>query len=280
MSHRVEAKTTAGQVEPQRGKPQDLVLAFLGSVVLDRFDDRPVPTRVFLNLLGRLGVSDVAARATLSRMAQRGLLARRRVGRETAFTLTDRSREVLREGEDRILSHTPFDHAGDVWTLLAFSLPESRRDVRHRLRTRLSWAGFGPLRDGLWIAPGTVDVTALLRDLPEIADDEAVGAFSAVPRPPARVDAMIRKAWALPQLRAAHEEFLRRWEGTEPEPETLPQLARLLADWIRLLRTDPGLPAAHLAADWPAARSTAAFHGLHDRIESPAIAEFAALLDP
>ena len=36
--------------------------------------------------------------------------------------------------------------------LLTFSLPNERRLTRHRLRTRLSWLGFGPLQPGTLIA--------------------------------------------------------------------------------------------------------------------------------
>ena len=36
---------------------------------------------------------------------------------------------------------------------------------RHGLRSELAWAGFGPLQGGLWIAPGRVEVRAIVSGL-------------------------------------------------------------------------------------------------------------------
>src|SRR5690606_29083636 len=52
-----------------------------------------------------------------------------------------------------------------TWTLVGFSLPEARRRERHDLRSRLLWGGFGPLQNGLWVAPGSVDPAPLVGDL-------------------------------------------------------------------------------------------------------------------
>ena len=37
--------------------------------------------------------------------------------------------------------------------LAVFSVPEADRHLRHRLRTELSWLGFGTVSPGVWIAP-------------------------------------------------------------------------------------------------------------------------------
>jgi len=70
--------------EPSSGpaphRPQSLLLSFLGALVVD-FPVPPLPSMVLLDLLADLGVSEAAARATLKRMAQRGLLTRGQVGR-------------------------------------------------------------------------------------------------------------------------------------------------------------------------------------------------------
>ena len=44
----------------------------------------------------------------------------------------------------------PWDGA---WTIVAFSVPEAHRDVRHSIRTTLRWLGFAALYDGLWCSP-------------------------------------------------------------------------------------------------------------------------------
>ena len=57
-------------------RPQSLLLSFFGALVVD-FDLPPMPSMVLLDLLADLGVTEGAARATLTRLTQRGLLARR-----------------------------------------------------------------------------------------------------------------------------------------------------------------------------------------------------------
>ncbi|MFJ8746341.1 PaaX family transcriptional regulator C-terminal domain-containing protein [Embleya sp. NPDC127516] len=275
------APLSAANVLPVVSRPQELLLALLAGVVLDRHTE-PLPSRVFLDALDRLDVAAPAARATLNRMVHRDLLHRGRDGREAVYTISAACRNVLLQGKGRVLSRTPFEHRDDRWTLLSFSLPEPHRDLRHQLRSRLQWAGFGCARDGLWIAPGTVDITEALDglDLPD-AEDSFLDAFAAQPLPPTRMHRLVRRAWDLDALRAAHEAFLARWERHDPNTgDPLPLLASVLADWIHLLRTDPGLPATHLGPDWPAARSAAAFHALHDRCEQPARDAFDASLRP
>lgn len=254
----------------ERVKPQRLLLSFLGTFVLGRRDDH-IPTRVFLDLLGDLDVQEPATRATLSRMVAKGLLDRAQDGRVAAYSLTPRSRRLLAEAGQRVRSDKPFTHRDDEWTLLSYSMPESRRDVRHQLRSRLVWAGFGNLRDGLWIAPGTIDIATVVggRDGDAVVAD--LDAFAARPLPGTKVDALVRRAWDLEVLHAEHDRFLTRWDrpdALDGDPMTL--LVLLFSDWLRLLRADPGLPTPYLPADWPSARSAATHRRVWQALEPPA----------
>ena len=104
-------------------------------------------------------------------------------------------------------------------------------------------------------------------------------AFVAHPLPSTRVDAFVRRAWDLSELRAEHTRFLAQWERHAPTPgNQLAELTLLVSDWLRLLRADPGLPAAHLPADWPAHRSYATYRRLRDLLEEPAVAAFERML--
>ena len=250
-------------VEPRPGdgghRPQALLLSFLGGLVQGR-DLPPVPAAVFLRLLGRLGVAEAAARATLSRMCRKGLLDRAQSGRTVAYALTADADRLLSRASDRVNAGSPFDHDGAEWTLLSYSMPESRRDLRHQLRATLTWAGFGSVRDGLWIAPGTVDVAAVFADarLTEVAG--LAEWFLASPLPGVDMAALVHRAWPVDRIREQHEAFVHTWEDGPGGADPLSLVTLLGADWLQLLRTDPGLPAVHLPPDWPAARSTAAYH--------------------
>src|SRR3954470_21981834 len=190
-------------------RPQALLLTFFGAYVLGR--EVAVATGSVLEVLGRVGVSEHTARSTLGRMARRGLLRRERRGRQVYLGLTSGSREILRDGSVRIWRvgavNTDWDGS---WTLLGFSLPESWQRQRHDLRSRLLWAGFGPLQGGLWIAPSAVDLAQVLEGL------EAAGlvrGFHANPINGTDVAEMVADAWDLPQLAERYETFIARWDG-------------------------------------------------------------------
>ncbi|CAM5785707.1 PaaX family transcriptional regulator [Cellulomonas persica] len=294
-----------------RRRPEQLLLAFMGELMLAG-GAGPLPASVLIAVLGELGVGEAATRATLSRMVARGLLLPARVGRSVVYRLTPDSERVLGQARDRVFDEDPFAPRGTGWTLVTFSVPESRRDVRHRVRAQLVWAGFGLLRDGLWIAPGEVDVAAALgemhddaraapdaaRAVPDearAADDEGgavhgggpashdgeleLAAFRAHEVPGFSAARSVRTAWRLDAMRAHHEQFQARWRRAEPDASgSLRDLTALVADWLDLLRTVPRLPADHLAPDWPGAASVEVFRGLHAALTEPARAELARRL--
>ena len=128
---------------------------------------------ILLDLLADLGVAEAAARATLKRMTQRGLLVRGQVGRTAEYALTPLAEDVLREARRAgVVADAVRAPRGRVDAAQLLRAREPARPAAPGARARLTWAGFGGLRDGLWIAPGTVDVAAVLgrSDLADVAD--------------------------------------------------------------------------------------------------------------
>jgi phenylacetic acid degradation operon negative regulatory protein len=258
-------------------RPQALLLTFFGAYVLGR--GVAVATGSVLEVLGRVGVSEHATRSTLGRMARRGLLRRERHGRQVYLGLTPGSREILRDGSVRIWRVGAVNRDWDgAWTLLGFSLPESWQRQRHELRSRLLWAGFGPLQGGLWIAPSGADPSVVAGD-PQLAGHVRV--FTARALPPTDVDGLVRDAWDLDVVAARYRGFLDRWEGSRRPrlPDCLAQQLALQADWLQVIRRDPRLPVAHLPGDWPAERAQERFYALNAEYDDEARAVAADLLD-
>jgi phenylacetic acid degradation operon negative regulatory protein len=267
MAHPDDATTGRRVPEPAAGvRPQTLMLTFLGDTVLGR--EIAVFSGSYLAVMDRLGVSEEATRSTLTRMVRRGLLARHRRGRRMYFGLTPRATAVLTEGKQRLWQTGAVNRDdGERWTLLGFSLPESRRDDRHLLRSRLRWAGFGPLRSGLWIAPGVVDAATVVTDR-RLLDHVLV--FHATPAAPTDIGQMVRDAYDLPALAARYDQFIRRWDAPEPLPVAPDDLARrtwLVSEWLLLLRDDPQIPLRYLPPDWPAVEAEQVFQRRHTELE-------------
>ncbi|MDQ0936878.1 PaaX family transcriptional regulator [Streptomyces turgidiscabies] len=245
-------------------RPQSLMLTFLGDQVLGR--DVCVYSGSVIDVFARAGVGEQATRSTLTRMVTRGLLRRRREGRRMYFGLTGRSAAVLADGERRVWHTGAVNrHWDGTWTLLGFSLPESWQRQRHDLRSQLTWSGFGPLFNGLWIAPGEVDVSALVAELGLAAH---VKVFRAHADLGMDIGAMIEETWEPAELAARYEAFVRRWQPWETELPTADDALSLRlvlqAEWLGIIRRDPRLPVGHLPDDWPAEQAEKTFRAVHE----------------
>ncbi|MFI6370446.1 PaaX family transcriptional regulator C-terminal domain-containing protein [Streptomyces sp. NPDC050546] len=260
-------------------RPQSLMLTFLGDQVLGR--DVCVYSGSVIDVFARAGIGEQATRSTLSRMVGRDLLRRQREGRRMYFGLTERSEAVLRDGERRIWQTGAVNrHWDGTWTLLGFSLPESWQRQRHDLRSQLTWSGFGPLFNGLWIAPGEVDVSALVAELGLSAH---VKVFRAHADTGMDIGLMIEETWELSDLAGRYEAFVRRWQPWEDDlpdaDDALVLRLRLQTEWLRIVRRDPRLPVRHLPDDWPADQAEKTFRSVHDRFSPLARDTSERLLD-
>lgn len=260
-------------------RPQSLMLTFLGDQVLGR--DVCVYSGSVIDVFARAGIGEQATRSTLTRMVGRDLLRRQREGRRMYFGLTERSEAVLRDGERRIWQTGAVNrHWDGTWTLLGFSLPESWQRQRHDLRSQLTWSGFGPLFNGLWIAPGEVEVSALVAELGLSAH---VKVFRAHADTGTDIGQMIEETWELSELAGSYEGFVRRWQPWEDElpdaDDALVLRLRLQTEWLRIVRRDPRLPVKHLPDDWPAEQAEKTFRAVHDRLSPLARDASERLLD-
>ncbi|WP_456542730.1 PaaX family transcriptional regulator [Blastococcus sp. SYSU D00669] len=259
-------------------RPESLLLTFFGAHVLGR--PVMVATPSLIEVMERVGVSPHATRSAIARMVTRGRLVSRRSGRQVYYGLTPRSVEVLNDGYVRIWRTGAVNrHWDGRWTLLSFKLPESWQRQRHELRTRLLWAGFGPLQGGLWIAPSVPDLDRILSGL-EAA--EHVRAFVAQPHAGVDAAAMLADVWDIPALARRYERFLERWDGGIADRTHTDPLGRQLAlqeEWRLALRQEPQLPVELLPQPWPAERAQELFHRLHAQVEVRARAAAAEILD-
>ncbi|TDC60827.1 PadR family transcriptional regulator [Micromonospora sp. KC207] len=263
-----------------RRQPKQLLLAFFGEHVVDDVTG-PIRASALIHVLEGAQVAAPATRATLDRLVHSGILARSRSGRETLFSLTEHGIAVLREATYRVRGPRPFDPQGSGWTLVTFSIPEGQRMLRHRLRSTLTWEGFAPLRDGLWLAPGEVDLAGSLEPLRQDLPPNAMVAFHARELAGFPIGESVRAAWDIEAIRSAHLAFIDVWSdpaATTMAPSALTVRTMLVADWLALLRADPRLPAEFMDAQWPATRSADTYRRMHKKLAEPSTAEFAELV--
>jgi phenylacetic acid degradation operon negative regulatory protein len=248
------------------------LLTVLGEFVL------PVGGRVWtaalLDALGALGVEERTARQAVWRSAERGLLESERIGRRTRWALSDAARRLLSEGTRRIYSlhrePRPWDGR---WLLLYVSVPESQRDLRHRMRTRLGWAGFASIGSGTWVSPWIDRETEAREVLDELSLTAAARSFIAHPGGIGDVKEMVATTWPLAEIGTGYDAFLERFDGApvaDSGYDAFVNQVRLVHEWRRFPFLDPDLPGDLLPRDWSGYRAAELFHRLHEQWRSPA----------
>src|SRR5579859_3593943 len=101
-------------------------------------------TSAFIDLFGRLGVEEKATRQALARTGADGWITPERHGRRTRWVLTPAGERLLTDGTERIYAFAGPQRDWDgSWLLVLARVPDGDRPARHRVRTRLSWAGLG-----------------------------------------------------------------------------------------------------------------------------------------
>jgi phenylacetic acid degradation operon negative regulatory protein len=257
---------------------RSLLLTVLGEFVLPRGE--PVWTQALIDVLGRLGVEPKSARQALARTAAEGLLASDRAGRRVRWSLTESGRRLLTEGAARIYGFgaaaPPWDGR---WLVLLVSVPESRRQLRHRLRTRLAWTGLGSPSPGVWLSPDPgkqPEVSAVIADLGLTGVTSSfVGPFGAI----GEQGELVAQAWDLAGVETAYEEFVATFADAAPATpaEVLTHQIHLVHAWRRFPFLDPKLPAELLPRQWLGARAAQLFETLHERWKRPSRDEWQRL---
>ncbi|MEV0979548.1 PaaX family transcriptional regulator C-terminal domain-containing protein [Streptomyces sp. NPDC049915] len=261
--------------------PRSLIVTLYGAY--GRFAPGPVPVAELIRLLAAVGVDAPSVRSSVSRLKRRGLLLPARTDHGAAgYALSPEARQLLEDGDRRIYATAPPEDEG--WVLAVFSVPESERQKRHVLRSRLAGLGFGTAAPGVWIAPARL-YEETRHTLQRLRLDGYVDFFRGEHLGYTPTAQAVARWWDLAAIAKEHEAFLDRHErvlhawqqraGTPPEAAYRDYLLAL-DTWRHLPYADPGLPARLLPANWPGARSAAVFRALHERLRD-AGGEFAGV---
>ncbi|GAA0897561.1 PaaX family transcriptional regulator C-terminal domain-containing protein [Pseudonocardia zijingensis] len=245
---------------------RSLLLTVLGEFVLPRAD--AVWTQTLIDVLGQLDIEAKSARQALARTAAEGLLVSDRAGRRVRWSLTEQGRRLLSDGAARIYGFGhPVPPWDGRWLVLLVSVPEARRQLRHRLRTRLAWAGLGSPAPGVWLTPDPgkqEEAAEVIADLGlTAATSSFVGPFGEIGTP----RQVVEQAWDLAEVEAAYEEFLATFADAAPDgpAEVLAHQIHLVHAWRRFPFLDPKLPGELLPEEWAGARAAALFERLHEK---------------
>lgn len=244
---------------------RSLLMTVFGNNVLPR--DGSVWTGTIVAALAEFDIEEKTARQALARTAADGWLQSERHGRRVQWRFTPAGRDLFVRGRDRIFSFGREVAAWDgSWLLLFTSVPEARRELRHRLRTRLAWAGFGSLGQGVWVTPDPSREAEAKDVLSELDLVDSASSFVARYGTIGEQTVLVVQAWDVAELAGRYDAFIEELGTLRPSTDAAAFVAhtRLVHQWRRFPFLDPGLPPGLLPASWSGTRASELFHARHD----------------
>ncbi|GAA4463202.1 hypothetical protein GCM10023170_069040 [Phytohabitans houttuyneae] len=274
--------------------PQHLLATILGEYLESA--DADLPSAAVVAALREFGITEASARAALSRLTKRGLVAARRPGRPAVYHLTPAAIARHRSRMNHFLTFgaRPPRWTGD-WTVVTFSLPESRQGQhvgqaqRHDIRKTLSSLGFVRLYDSVWIKPGR-DLSVASQAVREVLGGTGQGRWSVMcaqfedeagPHGPTA-------AYDLAGLAAAYSAFIDRYSPLLASvrnrdigaAEALVARTSIMDSWRTFADTDPDLPEHLLPTPWPRRAARDVFLEIHSALGPLAEARLIEVVRP
>jgi phenylacetic acid degradation operon negative regulatory protein len=231
-----------------------------------------------------LGISEVATRSAVARLAREGWLTAKREGIRSRYGLTASGRRLIDEGTRRIYAGRASGWNGK-WCILTYSIPEEQRALRDRIRKRLAWLGFGAMGPGAYVNPR--DAAEGARAL--LIEHGVAGfarVFSATLDGPGDDADLVAACWDVRAIGEKHAAFYdhykplhrrdveRRRRRTLSDVDCFATRFALTHDFRRFPFIDPGLPDRLVPAGWPGKRAERLFQEHHALLRDGALRYF------
>ncbi|WP_454699700.1 PaaX family transcriptional regulator [Arthrobacter humicola] len=235
-----------------------------------------LPSRFIAALAAGLGITASASATALSRLATRGVLEQSSAGRTSRYRITEGARTRLRGGLEQVSAFGEQSrHWDGNWTVIAFSIPETSRDVRELFRSRLRWRGFAPLFGAVWVSPR--DHAAELESTCSAFGVDDYVVFRTA-------DSSLRgkrliDAWSQQEFREQYQPFIDRFgpwlerldAGTVTPADALRVRTEVMDAWRAFPWSDPDLPAELLPEAWPRTEARDLMVRLYDGLAQAAL---------
>jgi phenylacetic acid degradation operon negative regulatory protein len=135
------------------------------------------------------------------------------------------------------------------WRILSYEIPEKKREMRDRLRREVSGWGLGPWHRSFWITPHPI-IPNLRALVSEREEESYIQAFESEHVFGDR-NVLIEKVWQTSVLEKKYRTIFKTWHDILASGESkYGKLGRIIAEYIIILRQDPGLPSQLLGSSW------------------------------
>ena len=130
-----------------------------------------------IKLVEPLGISQRLVRTSVFRLAEKGILQSKQVGRRSYYSLTDRAFRQFTSASKRIYASQsqPWDKQ---WRLVLTSLGKLTNEQRETVRKELFWLGFSRITPGVYVHP-IADTNEIQRLIAELGLEDDVALLTA-----------------------------------------------------------------------------------------------------
>ena len=258
------------------------IFTFFG--IYGRPAGKVLPVAAIVRLLSELECEPSSVRSSISRLKSKGVLVSKKTASGNGYALSENLESHMRVGDERIFSPRPMG-VSDSWLLVSFSVPESERQNRHKIRVGLARIGFGTVGAGLSIGPARLeaDVVEYIR---EHQLWSYVELFVCQPSGLGDLQAKVSRWWDLDSLSKEYQAFVDSYQdestklqnsfrnGSISTRDAFRLYVPLVTHWRRLPYLDPGLPLELLPANWVGVVARKVFSDLHRLLSSLAAQHF------
>lgn len=263
-------------------RPRSMLFTLFGDYAYP--EKRDVPLGGLVEIGQALGLSEVAVRSAVARLANEGWIVARRVGIRSRYALSSAGRRLIEEGTRRIYRARDGAWSG-AWCVLNYSIPEIKRSDRDRIRKQLAWLGFGAMGGGAYASPRDVagDVLGLLRDHGVHAYARV---FSGKLAGPGTDRDLVSQCWNLAAIGRRYEGFIAHYQPLYrrdsarharhalSDAQAFVTRFALTHDFRRFPFVDPDLPEKLLPRDWAGTKARRLFETHHELLRTGALRFF------
>lgn len=136
-----------------------------------------------------------------------------------------------------------------LWRIISYEIPESKREIRDRLRREMRGWGLGPWHRSFWITPHPI--VENLRELVYGREEQKyVQSFEAT-HVFGDIEVLLDKVWNVSMIDKKYREVFKKWYALLSQDQSaVDKMKQITYDYIELLRQDPGLPRSIIGAKW------------------------------
>ena len=196
-------------------------------------------------------------RGTLSGLIKEGLITK------TVFEEKDSLYQLTEKGLLELYLKFPFfrflkEKWDGKWRIISYEIPETKREIRDRLRREMQGWGLGPWHRSFWLTPHPI-ISTLKFLTAQKEEEKFIQAFESDYVYGDR-DILIEKVWGKANLDKSYRELFKKWHEIlssdvganldSPENPKVNKFKKIIAEYINLLRQDPGLPKELVGESW------------------------------